>query len=313
MALAALARFADSPPEPEERPRILAALGDARSPLVAKAARIVSRHRIAEAVPAMLAALARAYRDPTRSDPGCNAKEALVEALDALDHPEAEPFLTAARHVQLEAAWGPPVDTATHLRARGVAALANLGFPDLLLVAGPMLGDPEVPVRTAAADALAHHGDRLGAGCLLLAARRDPEPGVRGSCLEAALRLAPEWTLPILEASLGGSDPDAAETAALVLGGSHREDALDLLLGALEDRPVATDRLPLLRALALHRSDRALEVLASRLDDVQPAEARTILEALAPRAGEPRVRDAVTAALSRRGPDSLGKALAAWT
>lgn len=61
--------------------------------------------------------------------------------------------MTAVRVVQMEPAWGPPVDTAVGVRARGAVGLARIGHRDVPLVMGELLADKQSPVRQAAADA----------------------------------------------------------------------------------------------------------------------------------------------------------------
>lgn len=282
------------------------ALGSPRSPLAARAAREVGERRLDEFAPELVRVLERFLRDPVKTDPGCRAKEAALEALATLEHPDAEPFLTAAQHVQMEPAWGPPVDTAATLRARAVAALAALALPNFLVLAGDMLGDPEVPVRLAAADSVAHHGDAQGAGLLLLAARRgDEDPVVFSSYLSGALRLAPEWALPRVRSLLLGGDPEARDAALIALGESSLDEAAALLLAHLEDTALAGDRAPILRALGFHRSERALEALTAVIAEGPAADAGEAIRALAPRRTDERVRSRVREAVAGTGDPTL--------
>jgi len=187
-----LARSTATPSSTESRERLRISLARGEALVVARAAAIVREHRIDGVSREMKDAFQRFLRDPVKSDPVCHAKLAVLEALDALEELEEATFLVAARHEQLEPAWGKPVDTAIGVRARGVLALGRIGYADLPLLAGELLGDPTVPVRQAAADALANFGQRTAAGPLVLKVRLgDDEPLVTLSCLSALLAIAP--------------------------------------------------------------------------------------------------------------------------
>ena len=187
--------------------------------------------------------LAGAFRrfliDPVKTDPGCAAKLAALEALDFGGHDDGAVFLEAVRHVQPEPAWGKPVDTAVGVRARGVLALSRLSHPDLGFVAGTLLADPASPVRQAAAEALASTGYAPHAAALALRfAAGDEDPLVALGCATGLLALVPEQVLPLLRAALAGGF--VREVAALALGQSTRQEALDLLLEHVQAAPLAT-------------------------------------------------------------------------
>ena len=290
------------------REKLRAALQSRHSLLAARAAGIVKSEQMGGFAPDLLGAFDRFLNNPVKSDPSCLAKLAVLEALEATGHPDAEPFLVAARYVQLEPSWGPPVDTAVGLRARAVMALANMAYQDLLLLGAELLADPEVPVRIAAAEALAHHGDRLGAGLLLLKLRHgDDDPLVLLECLGGLLSLAPDWGLPVLKAALLGSDEELREMATLALGESGREDALRLLLEYLDSGPVGKDWSQAVRALGLHRSDGALQRLLTLITNGSTREATAAIEALAPRRFERVIRDRVAKAVHETGKPGLSE------
>jgi HEAT repeat protein len=247
--IADLARCAASPTAAESREQLRQALVRGEALVVARAGDIVREHLVDGLARELRDAFQRFLRDPVKTDPVCHAKLAVLEALDALEDLDDAPFLAAARHVQLEPAWGPPVDTAVGVRARGILALARLGYTDLPLLAGELLADAAVPVRQAAADALANLGLRGAAGPLVLKLRTgDEEPLVTLSCLTALLAIAPEWGLAAARPMLLGAEAGAREIGALALGQSSRDDALALLLEALEVRrpcgAVHRDRAP---------------------------------------------------------------------
>ncbi len=281
--LADLAPALSKPDDPASRAPLLAALTSPRATVVALAARAIRE----AALPDVEEALVRAYASLPGDDTGCRARVALLEALDHLESTDDAPFVHAARYVQMEKAWGPPIDAAAGVRAHAAAGLARLGHRDLSLLLGEMLADPEAPVRAAAADALAHRGDRAGAGLLLLKlAVGDVEPQVLIACHAALLHLAPDVSLPRLASMLGGNDEGAADVAALVLGESRLDAALELLLTALRD-VFPGRRARAMGALALFRSERATSALLMVVASGRRADATAAVKALARRAFEP--------------------------
>lgn len=184
--LAALDGVARTPRSEEARARLDAALASKRSLVVARAARLIKEHAVAGFERALTDAFARFLVDPVKSDPVCQAKVAAIEALDYGESDDAEPFLRAVRHVQLEGG----TDSAAPLRARAVLALARLGHPDFDLVAATLLGDPIANVRQATLDALAHRGDRACAALAMAKlATGDAEPEVVLAAMTALLDL----------------------------------------------------------------------------------------------------------------------------
>lgn len=265
--------------------------------VAARAAKIVREHALEAFDDDLIAAFHRLLIDRVKNDPACLGKLAVLEALDFGSHPDATIFLEATRIFQPEPAWGPPVDTAGGVRARGVLALARLAHPDLSLVAGGLLADPASPVRQAAAEALSANGDRTLAGALALRwALGDEDPLVLLACMSGLLALAPDHALPRLRDALHGPDDGARELAALVLGPSTRPEALEMLLAHLEAAPRASERAPTLRALGLQRNDRALAVLLEIVETGAIQDAEAALSGLAARRFDPGVRERTRAA-----------------
>jgi HEAT repeat protein len=272
-------------------------LASAKSLVVAAAAKRVREERLEGHEDALAAAFERFLVDGAKKDPSCHAKLACLEALDFADHADAGPFLTAARTLQLEKAWGPPVDTAAPVRARGIFGLARIGHADFLLIAARLLGDKEPPVRQAAAEALGHRGDAAGAALALFKLRLgDEDPLVVLAAMGALLALAPGEGLDELRARLDGPE---RELAAVALGQSRDARALELLLESLEGCARTAERVPLLRGIGMHRSDRALDALLSVIAERNEADARAAVEALAVRRFEPQVATKVRAAAKK--------------
>lgn len=294
--------IASAPDGPEPRQQLRAALASGPALVAARAAKIIREHALDGFSEDLESALRRFLTDPIKTDPGCRAKLAALEALDYGEHGDPQPFLTAIRHVQMEPAWGPPVDTAAALRARGVLALARLDHPDLPLLAGALLADPQSPVRQATADALAATGQRSYAGLLFLRWNLgDDDPLVVMACMAGALNLAPDLALPDIRAALFGADDAARDAAMLVLAQSGRDNALDLLLAYIDDPPLAGERRAAVQALGLHRSDRALTMLLEIVATGERADAEAAIAGLSTRRFESGIRErALTAARRNR-------------
>ena len=91
------------------------ALSSPSNLVAAKAASLVGEAKIESLVPTLVSMFDRFMRDPGKSDRGCAAKLAAAQVIYELGANERDLFLTGARHVQKEASWGPPVDTAATL------------------------------------------------------------------------------------------------------------------------------------------------------------------------------------------------------
>lgn len=293
---AALAAAIASPSADQARDAVSAALESRFALVVARAARLVGERRWDGFGAALRAGFERFIDDPVKRDPSCHAKRATIETLDLIESQDPAPFLTAARWVQLEPAWGPPIDTAAPLRQRGLLALARLGHQELELLCAERLVDLVPPVRAAAAEALAHGRAPGGPPLLLLKLRvGDEDPMVTLAVMQGLLALAPERGEAELAPLLAG-DGDLRELAAIALGQSRSERALDLLAEALATAVRAVDRQPLYRAIGLHRSERALALLLERIETGAHEDAVAALEAVAPRRFDPGVSDRVRAA-----------------
>ena len=118
--------------------------------------------------------------------------------------------------------------------------------------------------------------------------------------MAALLTLAPAWGRERLRALVDGENEQARELAAVALGQSRSDEALTVLLEALERCTSSDERAPLLRAAGLHRSERALEALLAVIADGNEADSRAAVEALDARRFEPGLAARVEAATKLR-------------
>ncbi|MCB9592417.1 MAG: hypothetical protein H6719_06775 [Sandaracinaceae bacterium] len=299
--LAQLAADTAEPASEAARRALLEALPKKTSFVVAQAANVIRDHALDGFGDALETAYEHFAIEGAKRDPGCRAKLAIVEALDATDRPSISLFERAARVVQLEPTWGPPEDTAAPVRARAALALARAPYTDFVLIAGELLADPAPSVRRAALLGLGTHGDRAGAGLARYhVALGDDDPLVTAEAMSTLLALAPDVGIGALSAFVDGEDPTARELALIALGESRRPAALDVLLAHLEARVLSEERATVMTALALHRSEPALRVLLVWVGG-RDADAAAALEALAIRRHEGEVVERAREAAAEAG------------
>lgn len=230
--------------------------------------------------------LAGVYRTLTNErahvDPGCFAKEALLTALEALDHSDSDLFAEAATYVQIERAKGGTRDTGARVRARGVLGLARLGHPDFMAMLGACLGDRDPMLRLAAAQSIAHRGQRDGAGLLLLRLHAGDEvPEIAIECLRGLFALAPDHALRYAEQALRGASELQREQTLQALGSASDDRAIELLATEFEQCTLASQRQLVIEALGLSRRSRARELLLSLVREGRASDAEAALSALA--------------------------------
>ncbi|MEQ1566154.1 MAG: hypothetical protein ABMA64_10990 [Myxococcota bacterium] len=278
----------DDPTSPASTAALRAALAKHPSHVVALAARHVAEFGLRELVDDLVKAYARLAPGLAKTDAGCVGKVALVEALSALDHPDETPLLHAVHHVQLEKAWGPPVDTAAGLRGKALMALVGLGHPDTPLWIGEMLADPDPRARSAAAQCAAAWGDPVvGQALLRLRVRAGEVDGeVLADLFEAMLALGGAAAVDHVARQLV-DDGVKSESAALALGSSRSERALPALVRWWTEVPGA--RRVALVAIGLLRVPAALEFLLERVATDGRLDALDALKAMAAFVHDPKV------------------------
>ena len=294
-------------PNPEVvRQSLTRALRSRSSLLVAEAARATAEQGLVDLVEELEKALERLLDRPAQADKGCTAKSALVRTLLELEAPAGEIFKRGAYHVQPEPAFGGPVDAAVELRSLCVRGLLQIQHPEAMLVATDALMDKEWPVRRETARALVLTG-RLEVESLLRlkALSGDPEPEVVGQCLASLLRLFPNRSLPFVHRFLQGSSRGVIEVAALALGESRLEEAVDLLLTALREAPNPDLRRTFLLALATTRREQALDFLLGRVLSASTVEAHEALSALSVNRHDEALRQRVLTGVTRRGEEAV--------
>lgn len=255
------------------------ALGHPAGLLCARAAQIAGKRGLSDLIPDMLIAFDRLMADGAKRDKGCQAKAAIAQALNHLEHLDDSVFQKGAYYRQMEPAFGEFVDTAIELRCQCAFGLARIGRSDAHYALAELLVDPESAVRAAAAKALGAMASLESEIMLRMKVLTgDAELEVLGECFTSLIAMAPDRSLEFVARSLRSSDPALAEYAALAIGQSHADGAFETLHSCWEGDPSPSLRRVLLLPMALVRSDEAFGFL---LETVRRADSRTAAEAVA--------------------------------
>ncbi|UHD15020.1 HEAT repeat domain-containing protein [Thiocapsa bogorovii] len=296
--------------------RVLAAareaLADRHHLMVAKAAELAGDRLFYALEPDLIAAYRRFLEDPAKRDPGCTAKGAIVRALVALDSQDAGFYIAGIRYRQPEPVWGGNVDTAVDLRVSCAIGLAATSDPRALIHLVNLLYDPEPHARSGAARAIACT-QPLAAEAVLRskALGGDPEPEVAGDCLVALLQVAGEDALDFVGGFLVTPSTEINGLAALALGESRLDGALDLLRTCWDAEPLKRGAQHLLlRAAALHRSEAALDWLVAIVEYADRASAEVAIAELGAYRNNARLRKRLGGVVAERDDPRLGAAYA---
>ena len=279
---------------------LTAALRESDPRVVLEAAQLIARETLYGYEPMLADAYRRFAGERAVSDAGCLTKEALLAALDGLDHGDAELFAEAALYVQRGKSGGR--DTAGRVRARAVLALARLGHRDLWPLLGAALGDEEAQVRLSAARAVGHRGHRDGAGLLLVRlAAGDSEAEVFAECLKALFAVAPDLARPRARALLEVAEARRRECVLHALGTAPADAAVELLGDELARLSLDRQRREVIEALGLSLRPFARTLLIELVRSGRSSDAEAALTALAIHRYDSRLREQLADATARDG------------
>lgn len=246
------------------------------------------------------AAFLRFMKNGIKTDPGCFAKLALLEAMHVLESQNETLLLSGLHYTQLEPVWTPPftVDTAADLRGNCAMILADMGYSEIWRELVTLLADPEVQARRAAVRALTHVGGERAELLLRAKALWDSDDHeVVSLCLEGLMRVAPDESLEFVCGYLCDAREVVAEGAALALAESHHPAAWPRLRLAWDVHVADSYRTMLLLPMALVRSEESLTFLLEVLREGPRDRAIETLNALRLYRGDEekvaRIRDAV--------------------
>jgi HEAT repeat protein len=263
-ALSELEQLRASPPSPQSVQKLRTSLAHKSSPVVAKAAQIAGEFELAELEDQMVAAFDRYMINPLKSDPGCSAKTALVEALYRIGSHDERLFLTSIHCVQLEPTYGGKQDTAAQVRAYSALGLVRTVYPEIMVELADLLADPELDARIGAVRAISASRQRAGIPLLRFKALvGDNDLRVMRECFRALLELAPDSSISFITRFLESEEDVICETAAISLGESRLDGAFEVLRNwceQVEDTPMRHSGLT---AVALLRNRPAIDYLLS--------------------------------------------------
>lgn len=278
-----LGELRDAPPE-DARAALRKALKDPVNLMVAKAAGIAAARQFDDLIPDLLQTYNRLFTDPAKRDPKCWAKNAIAKALTELEHRESAPFLRGMRHVQMEAGWGPPVDTADILRGicvLGLVACLDLRREEVMRALVDAANDKADPVRVEAVRAIAQMDGEEAILVLRMKARAgDASAAVMGQVFDCLLALEGEGGLAFVASFLHSAATEVCQEALLSLGSSRLPGAVPILLEAWDTRALADLREIVVRAMSFTRCEEAFEFLLEIVQDGRMAEAAVAVQAL---------------------------------
>jgi HEAT repeat protein len=280
-------------------------LGDASHFVVAEAAELVGEAHWTDLAPDLAAAYERFLDNPVKKDKLCRAKIAVVDALNKLEFADEEFYLRGIRYVQLEPAWGKPIDAAVQIRVACAFGLVRIRYRGVLALLVDLLTDPEKGARAGAARALAYSGTEAAGLLLRLKARMgDAESEVVSECLNGMVELNPAEGVRFVAEFLSAPPAEVQEAALLALGSSRRPEAFKVLKAFAEKGHDELQEIAHL-ALALLRLPAATDYLLTLLAGESQAAASTALAALAVHRHDPGVRERVARAIAGRRDDAL--------
>ena len=291
--------------------RLRKALAHRNNFLVAKAAKLVADAELFALLPDALAAFDRFFIDAAKTDPKCWAKNALAKTLVKLEHRQKDAYLRGLHHHQMEASWGPPVDSAAALRSTCAHALVDcpgISDADLLTILLEPLTGTDKTVRTEAARAIGQVGGVSAALILRLRALLgSDEPEVLGAVYSALLSLEGAQAMPLVGGYLkeGG---DLAAEAAFALADMRTPEALAALIERLRAGADAWFGSVLLSAIALTRLPEAIDFLLTLIAR-DAREAPQAIEAIGRTAPNAELRARVQRAVEQTGSQRLEQAL----
>lgn len=295
-ALAVVAALAETDAAQNIEPELRRLLRHKSNFVIGKAVALAEARNHSNVAPDLIKAFAYFTDDCVKRDPGCSAKLAIANCLMAFAHAAWDVFLPGVQHVQMEPAFGRPVDTAATLRAICGRGLLAMGHHDAFRWHALLLADPEPMTRAMAVETLAGTPDERAE--LLLRAKigppsdprppgvreydvRDPEPGIEMSAFEALMKIAPDESFEFVAGYLRDGDVERVRGAALALGESRRPDALHALCERWRWGGDWDLREALALPIALARSDEAFDFLVDALKNVPEDHAPGLIEALA--------------------------------
>jgi HEAT repeat protein len=300
--LAALNTLDDVPLRtPEGLKQIAKALAAKSNLVVAKAARIAGESQWTELSDDLVKAFDRLVKRGAEADKGCAAMNAIARALYALDYDGADLYLAGMHHVQREAGYLRPTDTAVELRAVCAMGLASTNYRHKMRELVDLLSDSEWQARAGAVRAIATVGSEAAALLLRLKTHLgDEEPDVLAECFAGMIGIEGADALPLIISFAESGEVEVRDASILALGASRRADAVDWLkerFGRVADMET---RQSILLALATSRTEAAIEFVLEVIRQGNEQSSAVATAAMEVNRGDSRIRGEMEKALRER-------------
>jgi len=249
--------------------------------VAAKAADLIREADLKSLQPQLCEGFFRFMKDAGTTDKGCGAKQAIANALYEMGCDAHEVFLAGIHHIQKEAAWGKPVDTAAEMRGICALGLVRMAYRDVMSELVSLLVDESHQARIMAARAIAYSGRDEGALLLRLKILTgDVVEDVTGECLLALANLSRGRAISFIAKYLDSPSPTIAEAAALALGEMRDEGALTVLIERWLGEVLGEVRKSFALPISLSRLPRSLEFLLNVVASEAEPVAAAAVEAL---------------------------------
>ncbi len=298
----ALARLDEIPVHtPEGKAAFTKALAAKSNLIIAKAARLIGNAQWIDLNNEMASAFGRMIEKGAALDKACAAMIAIARALVQIEYDEPDLFLRGIHHVQMEASFGPPIDTATELREVCAMGLANSTYTHKLRELVPLLVDKEWQVRAGVIRAIGVIGNEAASLLLrykMLSGDKDPE--VMSDCFIALLALEGGDGLALVAPFAKSQDREIREAALLAMGASRRADALAWLIAEFPQTADPAGRKCILLSLSTSRVEAAIEFLLDLIRTASPPTAALATDALSIHGRDRQLREQVEAATASR-------------
>lgn len=251
--------------------------------LVAKAAEFAGERLFYDLIPDLTQAYERFLQRPLEDDKTCAAKRAIVRALYELDYDSSKFYRRGIAYVQREPVWGGHVDTAVDLRSTCALGLAASNDPRAVLDIIGLLYDEESQARISVVKAVEMlHPFQAEIVLRSKILQGDSEAEVIAQCFSSLMKVVPEESVGFVAGFLDDERGSYVEGAALALGESRLDEALDMIIEAA-DTAIEGGSLfqSLCNAVALQRKEKAFDYLLRRLENGGESAACAAITALA--------------------------------
>ena len=282
--------------------------------LVAKAAELTAQQLAYDLIPDLTAAFERFLTNPLTLDKTCAAKRAIARALYDLEYDNTAFFRRHLSYRQLEPVYGGHVDTAVDLRCTCALGLVASNDPRAVLSLVELLHDSEFQVRLGAIRALElvqpFHAEIILRHKIF---QGDAEPEVIAQSFSSLVKAAAEESIHFIANFLNSDNDVLRESAALALGESRLDEALEFLINASNDlSPLDPLKQSVFRAIALQRTDTAYQYLLDKVASASANDAIYAVTALSMYSYNQELKEQIAAITRKRKLKKLNEAVESY-